>query len=93
MSVEELKSRLLKANKAYREGSPFMTDQEFDDLCDELQSMVDPADWAKFRDGLNEGRGKVRHPYVMGSLDKLKAEEPGAVFDFALQQYFKVLFR
>ena len=55
MSVEELKSRLLKANKAYREGSPFMTDQEFDDLCDELQSMVDPADWAKFRDGLNEG--------------------------------------
>lgn len=82
MSVEELKSRLLKANKAYREGSPFMTDQEFDDLCDELQSMVDPADWAKFRDGLNEGRGKVRHPYVMGSLDKLKAEEPDTVFDF-----------
>lgn len=82
MNIDELKKQIVAANKAYRDGHPTMSDQAFDDLCEELEKLIPQDDYASFRDSLNEGKGKVKHPYIMGSLDKLKREEPEEVIKF-----------
>ena len=79
MTQEELKAKILNANKAYRAGRPVMSDQAFDDLCDAYKAMVSADEYDAFRDSLHEETGKVKHPFIMGSLDKLKAEEPQEV--------------
>ena len=78
----KLRMRIIDANNQYRLGHPIITDQEFDDLCDEYQSQLSEEEWNKFRDSLHENPGKVKHPFVMGSLDKLKFEEPKEVWKF-----------
>lgn len=82
MKIEDLKSQILSANKAYRDGHPIMSDQAFDDLCDKLSNLISGNEYASFRDSLNEGKGKMKHPFVMGSLDKLKRECPEDVISF-----------
>ena len=82
MNTEELKKQILAANKAYRDGHPIMSDQAFDDLCEELEKSISKEEYASFRDSLHEGKGKVKHPFIMGSLDKLKREEPEEVIKF-----------
>lgn len=82
MNIEELKKQIVAANKSYRDGHPTMDDQSFDDLCEELEKLLPKDDYSSFRDSLNEGRGKIKHPFIMGSLDKLKRENPKEVFDF-----------
>ena len=82
MEVEDLKKQIFAANKAYRDGHPTMSDQAFDDLCDELEKSISNEEYAAFRDSLHEGKGKVKHPFIMGSLDKLKREEPEEVVKF-----------
>ena len=79
MTQEELKAKILEANKAYRAGRPIMSDQYFDDLCDDYKAMISADEYDAFRDSLHEETGKVKHPFIMGSLDKLKAEEPQEV--------------
>lgn len=75
-SLNSLKDRIVQANKAYRIGRPIISDQQFDDYCDLYEFNVSPEEWAEFRNSLHEETGKVKHPFVMGSLDKLKIEEP-----------------
>ena len=96
MDINELKRQIIAANKAYRDGRPVMSDQAFDDLCEELFNAIPQNEYDAFRNSLNEGKGKVKHPFVMGSLDKLKREEPEEVTrrvavhvvdDAPLQQY------
>ena len=82
MKINELKNKIVLANKVYREGSPIMSDQEFDDLVDEYQSLVSEAEFNVFRNSLHEVKGKVKHPFIMGSLDKLKTEEPDKIIEF-----------
>ena len=82
MDIEELKKQISATNKAYRDGHPTMSDQAFDDLCEELEKSIPEEEYAAFRDALNEGKGKVKHPFIMGSLDKLKYESPEEVIDF-----------
>lgn len=79
MTQEELKAKILEANKAYRLGRPVMSDQAFDDMCEDYEAMVGAEEYAALRDSLHEETGKVKHPFIMGSLDKLKAEEPVSV--------------
>ena len=80
--MNEIIEKILEANKAYREGAPILSDQEYDDLLETLQGDMDPVEYGEFVDSLNEGSieknidGKVKHPFTMGSLDKIKAEEP-----------------
>ena len=71
-----IREQIIEANKAYRLGRPVMTDQAFDDLCEAYEKTVSPEEYAAFRDSLHEETGKVSHPFIMGSLDKMKAEEP-----------------
>ena len=81
-SLAELKKQILAANVAYRDGHPVMDDQTFDGLCDEYQKLVPEDEWNAFRDSLHEAGGKVKHPFIMGSLNKLKAENPNDVKQF-----------
>ena len=80
--IEELKKKIISANKAYRDGYPTMTDQAFDDLCEQLERLLPTNEYDAFRNSLHEEKGKVKHPFIMGSLDKIKAENPDDVFKF-----------
>ena len=37
--INELKERIVKANEAYRLGSPIISDKEYDQLVEELESV------------------------------------------------------
>lgn len=80
--ILQLKDKIISANFAYRQGTPVLSDQAFDDLCDEYQKLVTEDEWNAFRDTLHEVKGKVKHPFIMGSLDKLKYESPDEVRKF-----------
>ena len=87
MSAEELKRRIAEANSAYRLGEPVMGDSEYDSLLETLRSEIPADEYAAFAETLNEGavegqKTKVRHPFVMGSLNKLKYECPSEVLKF-----------
>ena len=83
--MNDIKQKIVEANKAYRAGTPIMSDQDYDDLLESLKSEMSENEYEAFVDTLNEGTieknidGKVKHPFVMGSLEKLKAEEPEIV--------------
>lgn len=59
-----------------------MDDLQFDALVEQFQSQVSKDEYDKFRDSLHEVKGKVKHPFIMGSLDKLKIEEPDNIIKF-----------
>ena len=82
MDIIELKNQISSANKAYRSGNPTMSDQAWDDLLESLQKQIPEDEFDAFRATLHEVKGKVKHPFVMGSLDKLKFEEPAEVEKF-----------
>ena len=88
MNTEEIKNRIIEANKAYRSGSAIISDLEFDSLLEEYQKNVSADEYNTFRNSLHEVKGKVKHPFIMGSLDKLKTEEPKTIIDF-IKKYVK----
>lgn len=88
MTVKELKEKIIAANKSYRAGTPIMEDYEFDELVERYQSQVSEAEYENFRDSLHEVKGKVKHPYILGSLDKMKSEKPDEVIKW-LQKNIK----
>lgn len=81
-----LKNKIEQANKAYRQGNPFISDQEYDDLLDQYKATISPKEFENFINSLNEGMveygEKIKHPYIMGSLSKLKYENPSEVKKF-----------
>lgn len=83
--IEMLKNKVKEANAKYRAGIPMMTDQEYDDLLEQLKGMMDEGKFNSLISTLNEGAietnsdGKVKHPYIMGSMEKIKAESPDGV--------------
>lgn len=80
-----IKNKIVEANAAYRVGNPILSDQEYDDLLDLLKPTMSEDEYEEFISSLNEGvverniDGKIKHPFCLGSLDKLKAEEPETV--------------
>lgn len=77
-TISVLISRIRDANSAYRAGNPFISDTDYDNMVDELKSMVDADTFSSVRNSLMEEPGKVHHPYIMGSLDKIKAFDNSA---------------
>lgn len=79
--MKDLINKVKEANEAYRAGNPLMSDQEYDDLLESLKSLMDEDEYEAFVATLNEGTieknvdGKIKHPFIMGSLEKLKNEE------------------
>ena len=88
MTKEEVFSRIKEANAAYRLGNPIMGDSEYDSLVETLRSLVGEDAYSEIAETLNEGaiecdgRKKAKHPFIMGSLEKLKYEDPSAVRKF-----------
>ena len=73
--MEEIKYKLTLANKAYRNGVPYLTDQEYDVLLSKLKTQIPKDDFEKFVVTLTEESGKVKHNYIIGSLNKIKHGE------------------
>lgn len=74
--IEKLKETINKANIAYREGSPIMSDSEYDLLLEEL-SMLSPNDDLINKVGISpkdESR-KAKLPIEMASMNKIKSLE------------------
>ena len=75
MNKEELKQKIIDANKSYRFGDATISDVEFDALVEQYQKLVPEDEFNEFRNSLNEGTSsgsKVKHKFIMGSLDKIK---------------------
>ena len=73
--IDELKSKIEEASKAYGEANPIMSDKEFDQLVNELKTL-DPTyvDTVTYDDH-TEGFPKAKHDLVTGTLAKCKNEE------------------
>lgn len=82
MTTEEIKVKIVSANKAYREGSPFMDDVSYDELLEKYRELVSDPEFETFAATLHERAGKAKLPYVMGSLSKLKCSEPETILKF-----------
>lgn len=81
-----LKDIIKQANKAYRIGNSILSDKEYDELLEQYKKEVSSEEFEIFIKSLNEGvveyGKKIKHPYIMGSLSKLKYECPDEVRKF-----------
>lgn len=84
----ELYSLILHYNTLYRQGTPEISDAEFDNLLEEYKSLVTdelnrPNLYVELREKLFSQKGKIKHPFIMGSLEKIKAEEENSAVEWA----------
>lgn len=86
MNTTELKDKIASANAAYREGDAVMTDAEYDALLEQYQASVPKDEYEAFARTLHEAKGKVKHPFIMGSLNKYKYEQPERIKQFILDK-------
>ena len=47
--MNNIKQRIIEANKAYREGQSFLTDQEYDDLLESLKTEMSEEEYEEFK--------------------------------------------
>jgi DNA ligase (NAD+) len=73
--TRNIRQNLIRYNLLYRAGTPEVNDQEYDTLLDTFKNEVSEEEYNEFREKLFEAPGKVKHPYIMGSLEKTKADE------------------
>lgn len=78
INISQLVLNIKEANEKYRIGNPIMSDTEYDNMVDKLKLCVDETTFESFRKTLTEESGKIEHPYIMGSLDKIKAFDDSA---------------
>lgn len=88
MNNTTLKTQIEIANKAYRTGTPIISDHEYDELLEQYSKTVSSVEFDNFRSTLHELAGKVKHPFILGSLNKLKTDEPKGIYDF-ISKYVK----
>jgi DNA ligase (NAD+) len=76
LSNKDLEKEIRKANIAYREGNPYLSDEIYDYLYDLLKER-DPSNpfFQEIGAPVVEERFKANLPYKMFSLDKIKNEE------------------
>lgn len=74
MLKDELENQLLNYNRAYREGKPLMSDEDFDQLLDQYKTEY-PKSYPDFRKKLFESSGEIKHKFPVGSLEKIKDGE------------------
>lgn len=73
--AETLKTEITSLNASYRAGNPEISDEQYDSLLEQLQGMMPSDEYALFLRLLTEPGGEVKHPYVVGSLKKVKFGE------------------
>ncbi|RKU69566.1 BRCA1 C Terminus (BRCT) domain protein [Parabacteroides sp. AF17-3] len=72
---QQIYDKIVKANKEYRNGTPIMSDLEYDTWIDKLKEIDPDNDWFKHIEPgmeVSENR-KTKLPYPMKSLDKVKS--------------------
>lgn len=73
---QQIYDKIVRANKEYRQGTPIMTDFAYDILVDELRSINPDHEWfKKVEPGMDLAGRKVKLPFPMRSLDKVKTFE------------------
>lgn len=73
--VEKLKNMIIEANAAYRSGEPIMSDQDYDQLLDQL-AILSPDDELLTKVGVEvDETRKVKLPIEMASMNKIKTIE------------------
>jgi DNA ligase (NAD+) len=77
--IPDLEAYLRKANEEYRKGTPFISDELYDTLYDNLKSRDPENNFIKSLEFLSESisieREKKQLPYPLFSLDKIKNDE------------------
>ena len=69
----QLSQLLRDANKAYYNETPFLTDNEFDIIKEYIEGKF-PRNQAILEIGASVEKNKVKLPYFMGSMDKIKPD-------------------
>ena len=83
IDIEKIKSEIVEANETYRVGRPVMDDLSYDELLEKYKSLVSADEYSAFVRTLHEKSGKVKLPCLLGSLNKLKCQEPETIAKFA----------
>ena len=73
LSEKDLISIVSDANKAYYNNTPLLTDNEFDIIKEYIEEHY-PSNTAIFEIGAPVERNKVKLPYFMGSMNKIKPD-------------------
>ena len=73
LTEEQLNSIIHESNKAYYNEQPFLTDNEYD-IVKEFIEYKFPNNKAIHEIGAQVERNKVKLPYYMGSMDKIKPD-------------------
>ena len=73
LTEEQLNSIIHEANKAYHNQQPFITDNEYDIIKEFIETKF-PNNKAIHEIGAQVERNKVKLPYYMGSMDKIKPD-------------------
>jgi DNA ligase (NAD+) len=73
--IEELKNKISEANKAYREGSAIMSDQEWDNLVEKLAELSPNDELLEEIGHQVDSTRKVKLPIEMASMNKIKSME------------------
>lgn len=70
MNIEKLVSTLKDANKAYRDGNPILTDNEYDEMLSELKSVDPNNPFLRTIEPETQRKKEVRHSSPMLSIEK-----------------------
>ena len=72
--INDLKERIVKANEAYRLGSPIISDKDYDQLVEELE-LLSPGDELLTKVGhvVTDETRKAKLPIEMASMNKIKS--------------------
>jgi NAD-dependent DNA ligase/DNA polymerase/3'-5' exonuclease PolX len=73
LNEDQLNSIIHEANKAYYNQQPFITDNEYDIIKEFIETKF-PNNKAIHEIGAQVERNKVKLPYYMGSMDKIKPD-------------------
>ena len=73
LNEHQLSELLRNASKAYYNQEPFLTDNEFDIIKDYVEDKY-PSNQSILEIGASVEKNKVKLPYFMGSMDKIKPD-------------------
>lgn len=90
MLIEKIKI----ANEYYRKGNPVISDEEYDSLITVLKKQMPYEEYCEFIKTLTESTGEnsSQHEFVIGSLSKIKHEEPESFYKWLEENKIKELF-
>jgi len=92
MNIAEKMELAVKYNKAYRNGDELVSDAAYDLLLEEIQKELKWDEFIEFKESLTETSGDVKFDYVIGSLEKLKSDEPDKFWKWIKKNNIKNLF-